>query len=130
MKNFALAAVALLALAACGEGETIKTGETREEVVETTVEETVATETPAEEAAPAEEPAAEPAAPAYSAEVTIEEVKASGSFLGSCSSSSVEAGILTANCRKIDGTYVESTLDLTTCSNGVENIDGVLKCTE
>lgn len=129
MKNFAFAAVALLALAACGDGETVMTGETREEVTETSVEEVVAA--PTEEATPAPVEDVTPEAPTsgFSADVTIEELKATGSFLNSCSSSSVEGGVLTANCRRINGTYIKSTLDLKTCTSGVENIDGTLQCT-
>ena len=132
MKKYLIGAVALLALAACGESKTEVTGETREPVVENTVNET----TPAEEVVPAEEAVPEAietevtteAPPAV--EITVEELKASGTFLMSCKDESITDGVLTASCRKLNGNMETSSVSLAACTNGISNIDGVLKCTE
>ncbi len=51
-----------------------------------------------------------------------------GSYQRSCSAVRVQGAILSASCRRDDGRFVLSTIDISRCPGDIENRNGRLKC--
>lgn len=123
MKKYLIGAVALLALGACGnEGGT--TGPTREDVTKT--------QTPAE---PAPAPVEEVVVPEEPIAMTKEEeAELIGSFTATCKDVVIENGVLNATCHNggvgSDSKFITSSIEIASCTNGIINSFGTLKCAQ
>ena len=52
----------------------------------------------------------------------------SGSYTHTCTNIQAYGGQLTADCRRMDGSWDRTSLDVSRCASGVANTDGRLTC--